>query len=70
MKEAINKLFALLRDSVITQSMLVIAIFGPIAYLAITGKTIPPQLVTWGSVVIGFFFGSKTAYAILKGKET
>lgn len=68
MKYLLERLLDLLKESVITQSMLVLLIFGPIAYLVITGNPIPLQLNTWGSVVIGFFFGAKSAYQIMKGR--
>jgi len=67
MRTFLDRLLDLLKDSTITQSMLVLLVFGPISYQVITGGVIPDQLVIWGSVIIGFFFGSKTAYLMTKG---
>jgi len=65
----ITKLLDLLRESVITQSLLVIFIFGPIAYCAILGLPQPEDLVKFGWVIIGFFFGAKSAYTVMKGRK-
>lgn len=67
MKYILQQLLDLLKESTITQSVLVLLIFGPIAYQVSVGGTIPEQLVIWGSVIIGFFFGSKSAYQMIKG---
>ncbi len=61
------KLLELLRESVITQSMLVFLIFGPIAYCVIAQLPIPDVLSNWAFIIIGFFFGSKSVYQVIKG---
>lgn len=67
MRTVFDRLLDLLKDSTITQSMLVLLIFGPISYQVMTAGVIPDQLVIWGSVIIGFFFGAKSAYQMIKG---
>lgn len=66
-KDIVNRILDLLKESVITQSMLVILVFGPIAYCVITGQTVPETLDRYALAMIGFFFGSKSALQVLKG---
>lgn len=67
MRTILDRLLDLLKDSTITQTILVLLIFGPIAYQVTIRGTIPEQLIIWGSVIIGFFFGAKAAYLMIKG---
>ncbi len=63
----VKKLLELFAESVITQSLLVLFVFGPIAYCIISGIPIPDTLDKYGFVIIGFFFGSKSTLQVMKG---
>lgn len=67
MQRLVDKLYILLKESTITQSLLVLFIFGPMAYCAITGAGLPEVLVQYGWVILGYFFGSKAGYMLAKG---
>ncbi len=54
----------LLRDSVIIQGVVTLALLFAVIYLACAGKDIPELLSTATSLVLGFYFGSKVQNAI------
>ena len=58
-----ERFWELLEDSVIFQGVLVLMIFGCIAFGFITGREIPVELWNIGYTVVGFFFGGKAAVA-------
>jgi hypothetical protein len=53
-----------LKDSVITQSILTLAIWGAVIYLACTAQTIPEILGVGAGTILGYWFGSKNQYAL------
>lgn len=61
------KLLELLQESVITQSILVLCVFGPMAYCVIAGRPIPDVITQYGMIILGFFFGAKSTYQVMKG---
>lgn len=61
------KLLELLQESVITQSLLVLCVFGPMAYCVIAGLPIPEVITQYGMIILGFFFGAKATYQVMKG---
>lgn len=67
MKGILAKFLELLEDSVITQSILVLLVFGTIVYCIISATPIPDVLNQYGMVIIGFFFGAKTTRQVMKG---
>jgi hypothetical protein len=67
MKEFLDKLYLLLKESTITQSLLVIFVFGSMCYCVVSNRTIPEVFVQYGWVIVGFFFGSKLSYMSIKG---
>jgi len=69
MKGILAKVLELLEDSVITQSILVLLVFGTIVYCIISGTPIPDVLNQYGMVIIGFFFGAKTTRQVMKGLQ-
>lgn len=58
-----SQFWKLLRESVIIQGTITIAIIGAIIYLVIAGQEVPSELWSWGALILGFFFGSKIAVA-------
>ena len=50
----------LLRESVLTQSVLTLTLACAVVYLSVTGQKIPETLISAFWVVIGFYFGNKT----------
>ena len=54
----------LLKDSVITQGLVTLALTVTVCYLGVTGQPVP-ELVAYGfTAVLGYFFGVKTQQAI------
>jgi len=52
-------LIELLKSSVLTQAMITIITLCVISYLILAGRPVPPELWALGSLVVGFYFGSK-----------
>ena len=53
----------LLKDSVITQSVLTIAVVGVWLYMVAAQITVPTNLTEVVLMVVGFFFGTKAGFA-------
>jgi len=66
-KTIVDKVLEMFSESVITQSILVLAVFGSLTYCVITDRPIPDILTQYGMVILGFFFGAKSAITIKKG---
>lgn len=60
-----DKFYDLLATSTIFQGAITVALVGTTCYLWITGQTVPDQLWTVDTIVIGFFFGAKSQQAIV-----
>ena len=58
-----RKFWDLLKESVIIQGLITLAVIGTICYLVIAGQEVPSELWSWGALILGFFFGSKIAVA-------
>lgn len=54
-----NTFVTLLKESVIVQATLTFMIWGVICYLYATSQPIPIELLTAGTTILGFYFGSK-----------
>ena len=52
-------LIDLLKSSVLTQAMITLITLSVISYMIIAGRPVPAELWAVGSLVIGFYFGSK-----------
>jgi len=59
----------LMRESVIMQAIIALVLLGVISYLYIEGRDVPEALVQAFMLVLGFFFGSRSEYMLLRGKE-
>lgn len=49
----------LLKDSVIIQGTITLALVGATIYLAATGQEIPDSIASATALALGFYFGSK-----------
>ena len=58
-----NRFWDLLEKSTIVSGMIALGVTGSIIFLAVTGQEIPELLGNAALIIIGFFFGSKTADA-------
>lgn len=56
-----DKFWALLDKSTIISGFIAVAVVGGVVYMAITGQEIPELLGNAALIIVGFFFGSKTA---------
>jgi len=55
----VEKFWDMLKTSVIVQSLITLALVGTCCYLWATQQTVPDNLWTALSIVLGFFFGAK-----------
>lgn len=53
-------LLGLIKDSTIAQGFITAACVLSTCYLWVTGQEVPQELWTMDTIVIGYFFGSKT----------
>jgi len=56
----------LLRESVLVQAVITLVCVGGVVYLAVTGQPIPDVLVNAVMLILGYYFGSKSAYSLLR----
>ena len=62
--------WSLLKESIITQAVLTVMIWGAVVYLAVTHQAIPEILTAGGMGILGFWFGAKiTAAAYASGNK-
>jgi len=52
-----------LRESIITQAVLTVGIWGVMLFMFATGQTPPDELISGGMLILGFYFGSKVGNA-------
>jgi hypothetical protein len=62
------KFLDLLRQSVITQGILAILLILTTCIILIMQNTISKELLALDTLILGFYFGSKTQYAMMKGQ--
>lgn len=60
-KWTINKMIDLLKESVLVQGVITLVVIGVAGYLIIQGKPIPENWNTILMLIIGFYFGAKSA---------
>ena len=58
----LEKFLEYLRESVIVQAVITVAVIVTVCYLYATSQTVPSELLSILYVVIGFYFGSKVQY--------
>jgi hypothetical protein len=63
----VDTFWALFKESVIIQALLALLFSSTVCYLFLTGQPVPGELLTLLGTVVGFYFGSKSAAAIVKG---
>ena len=64
-----DNFWTLLRESVIVQGILTIGLWGTIIYMSIVCVEIPEVLVAGGYTILGFWFGTKSAEAVMRAKK-
>lgn len=69
MSDLLSRIIDLWDKSVITQSILTLAIMFTACYLWLAGKPVPNELYILAGSVIGFFFGTKTQMTVHKNAE-
>lgn len=68
----VTNFWSLLKESVIIQGIITLALLGVVLYLYAAGKPVPQELVSAFMLVLGFYFGSKVtaqAYGLQKKEE-
>ena len=61
--------WALMRESVIIQGVLTVGLWGVILYMVIQEMAIPEILTAGGYTILGFWFGTKSAEAVMRAKS-
>ena len=64
-----DNFWSLLRESTILQAMLTIGLWGTIIYMAVCGLEIPEILTAGGYSILGFWFGTKSAEAVMRAAK-
>lgn len=59
--------WTLFRESVILQAILALMFGGTVCYMFATHQEVPGELLTLLGTIVGYYFGSKTQAAALKG---
>lgn len=59
-----EKFIELLRESVLLQALLAIEVISAAIYLALAGQDVPEFLINAIMLILGFYFGSKTGFAV------
>lgn len=67
--KVIEKLLELLQTSVLIQSTITLCLVIAVIVLWLTNRVVPDQLYTLLYVVLGYYFGSKTTYTMMKGRK-
>jgi hypothetical protein len=57
----LDRLLELTEKSVIFSGVVTIGVIGSICYLAVVGREIPDSLMHAAMIIVGFFFGARTA---------
>ena len=63
-----KEFWQLLRDNIITQSLLALIVVSTIAVLICQGNTVPAELWNIAILILGFFFGAKVQQAASRNK--
>ena len=65
-----KEFWQLLRDSIITQSLLALIVVATVATLVVAGREVPPELWAITTLMLGFFFGAKVQQAQTRATHT
>lgn len=67
-KWTINQMIGLLKESVLVQGAITLVVIGTVSYLVLMGKPVPEDYNRIFWIIIGFYFGAKTAQWQLKSQ--
>lgn len=56
-------------ESTLIQGLLTLIIISAIVYMAVTGQEINRELLSFGTLIVGFWFGSKAQQQFAKGSK-
>lgn len=59
-----NRFWDMLEASIIVQGVVTVGLIGSMIYLWVTGRAVPNELYVFGSLVLGFWFGTKSQFAL------
>ena len=59
-----SKFWDLFAESIIVQSFITALLVTGVLFMWVTGREVPPDLVSATMLVLGFWFGSKTQHAM------
>jgi glycerol uptake facilitator-like aquaporin len=64
-----DKFWELFQESVIVQAVVTLLLIATMCALAIRGQSVPDWLIGFTSLVLGFWFGTKSQAAIMKARR-
>ncbi len=64
-----DKFLDLLAQSVIVQGTITVLIIVTMCYLFLTGQPVPEILVTFASLILGYWFGTKNQKALADARR-
>jgi len=59
-----SRFWSLLEESIIVQSIITVLLVGGVLIMWLTGREVPPDLISAMMLVLGFWFGSKTQHTL------
>jgi len=59
-----DRFWEMFRESIIVQSIITVAVVLTVLYLYATGQEVPIGLGQLGTLVMGFWFGTKSQYVV------
>jgi hypothetical protein len=63
-----DEFIKLLKESTIVQGLVTLVFSVTVSYMFIMGMQVPPELVNFVALVLGFYFGAKSTFASVRGK--
>lgn len=64
-----ERFWELLKESVIIQGLITLALISTTCYLVAAGKPVPSELWAANGLVLGYFFGAKQQAAVIRLKS-
>lgn len=65
----LSRFLDLLERSVIVQGIVTTLVIGTMCYLFVIGRPIPEVLVTFASLILGYWFGTKSQNALNRVRD-
>lgn len=64
-----QQLWYLLKESILVRAIVTFMAIAATCYLFATGKPVPVELIQFDMLILGFYFGSKTAQVLARSRK-